>query len=564
MKNVPITLVHGVSMPLPEPAIRRSARRVAPTASLTMRCRRSGGIVCLLLAVNALVGCAARDCDCNGPASSAEAGQALAAEAEIDRFGAESVATDAAPAEASSARLRGPRTARPRAMSDEEHPQPLYPLVIDDSGRDASGTTRLRRDFPHTATTPVRYGLLHAHTWYSDGSGTPADAFARAAQLGLDFLAVTEHNHAQAETGANGERRDGVLIATQPALFSSANDVTFERRFRINGAEQTETVTSPSLIRAAEQATTDDFVGIVGQEFSSISSGNHINALGWNQLLTVANGDFPGLYAAFGAETPVLQLNHPDIHLDMFYRGSNADTLSKMFNDYGFDDFSEDFAKLVETADKFVMLIELLTGPAFAQTAHASFHYEDHENDYYYYLIQGFHISPSVGHDNHFRTWGDATPARMGVFADQLTPAALLEAMRANRTFASEDSDLRIDFLINDATMGDVLTLGAGMPLRPQLTIADASDPDSEYTVKLIYGDVQPQTRASRVKWVPADGLSESLTFIGEGQVEFDEYVVSGLPEFFYVHVKQGDGDQAWSAPIWINHPRNYTLEGEQ
>lgn len=56
------------------------------------------------------------------------------------------------------------------------------------------------------------YGLLHAHTAYSDGSGTPEEAFEMAKEAGLDFFAITEHNHSKAESGAK-DREDGLLIA---------------------------------------------------------------------------------------------------------------------------------------------------------------------------------------------------------------------------------------------------------------------------------------------------------------------------------------------------------------
>lgn len=457
-------------------------------------------------------------------------------------------------------RLRGPKLLQPRNVTESEHPHPLYPRILNAQGADDSGRLRLKRDFPHSIGIPVRYGLLHAHTLYSDGSGTPEEAFVRASNLDLDFLAVTPHNHRRAEMGAKGERRDGVLVGNDHSLMNASGDVTFTRNFTVNGTPHSETRVSPSIVRAAEDSTSTDFVPIVGQEFSSISSGNHVNVLGWNDVLTVTNGDFAGLYSAFGTQTPVLQLNHPNMHLDFFYRGSNSNTIGKMFNDYGFDDFNESFTELVTAADHLVVLIELLTGPAFAQMAHDSYHYDHHERDYYYYLIQGFHISPSAGHDNHFPTWGDATPARMGVFSDALTLDSLLAAMRANHTFATEDSDLRLDFLINDAAMGDVLTVAAGTTLEPTILIADSSDANSEYTVELIYGDVQPQTRSNLVKWVPDDGLTESWTFIGSGELTFDRYIATGEPEFFYVRITQGDGDRAWTAPIWINHPRGYSL----
>ena len=39
-------------------------------------------------------------------------------------------------------------------------------------------------------------GNLHSHTSYSDGSGTPAQAFEYARDVAsIDFLAITDHHH---------------------------------------------------------------------------------------------------------------------------------------------------------------------------------------------------------------------------------------------------------------------------------------------------------------------------------------------------------------------------------
>jgi len=88
------------------------------------------------------------------------------------------------------------------------------------------------------------FGNLHAHTSYSDGSGTPKQAFTYARQTGnLDFMAVTEHNHAAAGP-TSGDRADGILIATDSTLY-------------------------PKLIDDANAANQDNkFVAIYGQEFS--------------------------------------------------------------------------------------------------------------------------------------------------------------------------------------------------------------------------------------------------------------------------------------------------------
>jgi hypothetical protein len=60
----------------------------------------------------------------------------------------------------------------------------------------------------------VLFGNLHSHTSFSDGSGMPREAYLRARDIAqLDFLALTEHNHAEA-IGS-----DGVGIGTNPALY---------------------------------------------------------------------------------------------------------------------------------------------------------------------------------------------------------------------------------------------------------------------------------------------------------------------------------------------------------
>ncbi len=70
-------------------------------------------------------------------------------------------------------------------------------------GRDWSFTTRSEAALAAAGVTPtdllaqsgmnVYFGDLHNHTGYSDGVGTPAQAFATARANGVHFLAVTEH-----------------------------------------------------------------------------------------------------------------------------------------------------------------------------------------------------------------------------------------------------------------------------------------------------------------------------------------------------------------------------------
>jgi hypothetical protein len=397
---------------------------------------------------------------------------------------------------------------------------------------------------------PLFYGLLHAHTYFSDGSGTPEQAFARAKSKGLDFFGISEHNHKDAEQGATPDRADHILIADITQLYEANGTVQIQRLGR--------TVTVKSVRLAARDATSPSFVALYGQEFSSISKGNHVNVFQPDRVLTVPNGDFHGLYDHLAGLTPVpvVQMNHPDFHADLFYQGQNPDTKRNMFNDYGLDDYGQDFSALVQETGRFVSLIEVLSGPAMKKARVPDFHYDALENDYYYYLVQGFHISPTAGHDNHYETWGDATDARTGVYADGLTAAQLLDAFRQNRTFATEDKDLKLEFSINGQPMGSVLQLPADTDLVIKVNVADPSDGIANTEVTLVRGQVAPQKSGTLQKLIANDGIADSGIIGPAGSLELRGLVASGDPEFFYIKAVESDGDRAWSAPIWINHPR--------
>jgi len=410
-------------------------------------------------------------------------------------------------------------------------------------------------------TLHVYYGLLHAHTAFSDGSGTPEEAFAAAKAAGLDFFAVTPHNHSSAEAGAKGSRRDGVLIATNHDLYNSTQPQTVHREWKENNHTKTEDLTAKSVVQAANDATTQNFVALFGQEFSTISSSNHINVIDYDQVIAVENGDVAGLVklldeVANGGSPPVAQMNHPDIHADLFYKGNVAKKKAKMFNDYGIDnaDFGPEFSNFVADTDAQFHLIELLSGPAMKTTPTRLT--SDHENDYYFYLVQGLHVSPSAGQDNHYKTWGTMNDIRTGVYADALTKAAILDAMRNQHTFATEDKNLEVKLMINDELMGTALTLDMHSPLDIVVQIKDADEPNADYDVELYYGTVEPENSRTGPEWKAKDGEQDGRERTGNGTVSFDGYIASGQPEFYYVKVTQSGEDQAWSAPVWINHAK--------
>ena len=63
----------------------------------------------------------------------------------------------------------------------------------------------------------VFFGDLHGHTQFSDGKGTPEQAYAQAAQGGADFLALTDHR--EGLTAAEWDRTRAAADAATTAAF---------------------------------------------------------------------------------------------------------------------------------------------------------------------------------------------------------------------------------------------------------------------------------------------------------------------------------------------------------
>lgn len=186
------------------------------------------------------------------------------------------------------------------------------------------------------ADLTVFFGNLHSHTALSDGSGTPAEAYEHARDVAhLDFLAVTEHNHAQA-----GD------IAGNHGLYTGPGSL--------------------SLIPTANRFTEEGrFIALYGQEFSTIGAGNHMNVLDAPQVIDVPNGDFRRLLEVWlpanldtQGQQPLLLLNHP------------ATSDSPKASEYGIDDFSGDRAAWLAALDPRAELINLINGPSHLVGTH--------------------------------------------------------------------------------------------------------------------------------------------------------------------------------------------------
>lgn len=373
----------------------------------------------------------------------------------------------------------------------------------------------------------VFFGNLHSHTSFSDGSGTPEQAYVHARDVAeLDFLAITEHNHKKAE--GSGEPDPG------PVPLHIARDSTLYVGPRQDGL-------IPTAARINAQG---GFVALYGQEFSTIGAGNHVNVFEVGAVIdvaSVAHGDFATLVNTWlpahldSAGMPaLLQFNHPALH------DNDA-------NEYGRDDFGG-VPAWVAAMGRHAGLIEILNGPALSPGTGLR-PAEVMEADFRFYLNLGFFLAPTGDQDNHHRNWGTTTEARTAVLAPTLTKPALLAALRARHVYATEDRNLRLIPRIGGNLIGDRTTTlpAVGSEIQIQLEIADADDGDAGYRIDVFSDDAPGGAPASIVE-------TEFRDAEGTHTISGGPFLGAGQYVFLRVTQTDEDGrrDRAWTAPVWF------------
>jgi hypothetical protein len=220
-------------------------------------------------------------------------------------------------------------------------------------------------------------GNLHAHTSSSDGTGTPADAFAMAREAGLDIQVISDH---------------------------------LEQLYDASGLPTSE---YPDCLAQADLATVPgQFVATCGFEYgtgvtadASVSTG-HANVFFSPDLLPKTQLELRDFYASLATCNRCIgQFNHP------------GRTVGQDWEHFAYDD---------AVAPR-MALLEMNSGPAWLLL--------------FWALDAGWHVGPTNNQDNHAANWGTANERRSGFWMTALDREGLAEAMLARRTFASDDAN---------------------------------------------------------------------------------------------------------------------------
>lgn len=245
---------------------------------------------------------------------------------------------------------------------------------------------------------------------------------------------------------------------------------------------------------AAGSAASENFLPLWGYETFSLpeEQTGHFGVLGTDSL--VEEESLTGCYEALASAAGALgQFNHPGDEYGNF----------RQFSGYSLE--ADAVMQLLEVGDRKGTL---------------------REEEYICALDAGWHIGPTAGQDG--------SPGGAMVLAEDLTEEKILSALRSRRVYATQDSNLYIDFSLSGHPMGSVLRYwDLGQEPTVQLSLYDPTD-----------------AQGMRVEVISRGGLC-AASYSWEGTA-----LTFSLPagsDWYYLKITQADGDIAITAPVWID-----------
>jgi len=353
---------------------------------------------------------------------------------------------------------------------------------------------------PRGQTFQYYFGNLHAHTAYSDGNKdkaatgvkTPAGSYAFAKHSDhLNFLGISEHNHGQA-----GMKLLSYNKGLQEAGLANKNG---------------------------------SFVCMYGMEYGVISNGGHVLIYGVDQLIGWEANNFD-VECAKSDYTALWDLlaDYPDAFVTLAHP-ENTDFHDLLNGPYN------------QTADKVICGVAIMTGPAFAKnTDYKSKPAKKFTGYFQGLLAAGYHVGPTVDHDNHYLTFGRMASSRTVVLAGKLDHDSIMGAYRNMRFYASTDWNAQVQFTVNGFPMGSRINTKTKATIKVEVTDPDAGD--NIQLIQLMYG--QP---GSKQLSTPLSAVSNTNT------LNFSHNAAKGKLYYYYLEITQNDGDKIYTSPVWVH-----------
>ncbi len=275
--------------------------------------------------------------------------------------------------------------------------------------------------------------------------------------------------------------------------------------------------------KAATEATDENFVALAGYEHSENNGPEgtgHINVINSDSYLNALAPSIQLKYlykwlktAKPNGEGPIVaSFNHPGAH---------------QYNDWAYRD---------DEITDIITMLEVIN-------SNNKIHYEGFINA----LDKGWKVSPVCGNDNHGFTGIGKHTSRTFVLATEKTKAAILDAMKHRRTYASLDTNIQCRYSVNGQIMGSTLNRPEDFNFDISISDRDTGNPKDKITKIDIVKD--GGVVAERDKLDPAYSVS------------WKPVIHDSKSKYFFVRVwNAGGGDApkgnaddpvAWLAPVW-------------
>ena len=378
-----------------------------------------------------------------------------------------------------------------------------------------------------TTNNPVNnyyFGNLHSHSDYSDGNQdnpglTPYDdyQYAMASQC-MDYLGIAEHNHFTSNNNPGNRLSTYVLGISQATNFTTANP---------------------------------GFIALYGMEWGVISNGGHVLVYGngMNNLWGWETGS--GVWGASSNYNEFVAKSDYTSAAGLFQKVNNnsaTNTFASLAhpnaNDYG------NIANVAYNAayDTAIAATAVENGPSTSTNTTYSNPGSSMSYLWYYQklLSKGYHLAPTIDHDNHNTTFGRTTYSRSAIVAPALTKTEIINGFHNMHVYATQDCDTKVDFTLNTRIMGSTL-VAAGAPVI-NVNLTDATTSVTGAVIKIMYG-------------VPGSDILpvEIYSSIGSTLTYIDNNFANLATGYYYIDITNGT-KRIVTAPVWYTRLDNGAL----
>lgn len=363
-------------------------------------------------------------------------------------------------------------------------------------------------EWPFTVGTPkynLYFGQLHSHTTYSDGAGSLEDALNYMNKISksdnVDFAAFTDHsNYFDTKTEINPEAS------------------LYNKDIMTTGSQKLWNAYKSKIDDFNHSSENNGVIALGGFEMTWSSGPGHINTWNTEGIVSRNNTTLNNKTNDAGMKAYYELLSQPE--------GSAS---VSQFNHPGttFGTFS-DFAYWDPQIDSRITLVEVGNG----EGAIGSGGYFPSYNYYTMALDKGWHVAPTNNQDNHKGKWGNGNDARDVIITDNFTEQGIYDALRDRRVYATEDKNLEITYTLNDELMGSIIE-----------EVPESLD------IKVSLSDMNDEIQKAEVI-----ANSGRVVYTWDVNAQSKELSATLKPDYsyYYIRVKQKDGDIAVTAPVWV------------